>query len=142
MTEIPWNIVFPNLGWIVTIIAIGGAVWGIRGWFSKIETRLKSIEENPLLLATKNLTVEFWSNILHDVFEKVMIKGNPLTINEIDRRIALTKKLQDKTITPNEAKELNNILNKELEEARANNNMLAILAILLLLGLLIAISEK
>jgi len=65
-----------------------------------------------------------WSNILHDALER-KTKGNPLTQIEVNRRIELTKKLQDKTITHNEAKELNIILYKELEEAKATDNFLA-----------------
>jgi hypothetical protein len=41
-----------------------------------------------------------------------------------------------------EAKELNVILTKELEEAKESNNTLAILAILFLIGLVIAILAK
>ena len=139
MSEITWDIVIPNLGWIIAIISLVTAIWKVRGWFSKIDIRLKAIEENPLLIVTKNLTIEFWSKVLHDVFEKAMSHGNPLTPNELSRRVELTSKLDAKTIKPDEAIELRDILEKELAEARAIGNFLAVLAILFLLGMVIAI---
>jgi hypothetical protein len=68
-----------------------------------------------------------------------MLGGNPLTPNELRRRAELTSRLDARTITPDEARELRDILEKELEEARAIGNFLAVLAILILLGLVIAI---
>jgi hypothetical protein len=71
-------------------------------------------------------------------FEK-RLKGNPLTPYELEMRRQLTLKLDAKIITPDEARELRDILEKELAEARAMGNFLAILVILFLLGLVIAI---
>lgn len=140
------DIILQNFGWVIALItfliSFGSLIWKIRGWIDKIDYRLRSIEENPFLLATKSLTIQFWSELLHSVFEKEIIKKNPLTSEEIKRRIELTKKLEQKIITPDEAKELHEILNKELEEAKATNNFLAILAILFLLGWLITLSKK
>jgi hypothetical protein len=105
---------------------------------NSIDKRLAIIESNPLIVAFNSLTVDLASKMVED-FEKRILKGNPLTPNEITRRRELTSRLDSRTITPNEAKELHDLLNKELEEARATGNFLAILAILFLLGLLVAI---
>ncbi|MGB9693400.1 MAG: hypothetical protein ACPLYF_01000, partial [Fervidobacterium sp.] len=62
-----------------------------------------------------------------EVFEK-RLKTNPLTADEIGLRRQLTEKLDARTITPDEAK---------LAEAQAVGNILAVLAILFLIGLVI-----
>jgi hypothetical protein len=105
---------------------------------NSIDKRLAIIESNPLLVALNNMNIKLAAMIVDD-FERQHIKGNPLTLYEVRRRKDLTDKLEAKTITPDEAKELNNILKKELEEARNANNFLAFLGILFLLGLLVAI---
>lgn len=105
---------------------------------NSIDTRLAIIESNPLITAFNNLTVRIADKMVEE-FEKKILKENPLTANEIKRRRELTSKLDRKIIAHHEAKELHDILNKELEEARATGNFLAMLAILFLLGLLIAI---
>lgn len=105
---------------------------------NSIDKRLAVIESNPLITAFNNLSVSIASKMVED-FEKKILKENPLTPDEIQRRRRLTSKLDRKIITPDEAKELHEILKKELEEARATGDFLAILAILFLLGLLIAI---
>lgn len=143
MFAMSWDVLFPNLGWILVLIAIGLAFWNARGRIDDIEARLKSIEENPILLASKNLTVKFWSDLLYDVFERRRISGeNPLTQEEVNRRMELTTKLEQRTIIPSELMELQGILNKELEEAKATNDLLAILALLFLLGLVIALLSR
>jgi len=142
MSEIPWDII-GNLGWIASLLAILGGIWKVASWNKGIEVkiaemngRLERIEKNPILLAMNQMSVKMWSNILHD-FEQKFVE-NPLTPDEVRRRRELTAKLDTKTITPDEAKELHDILNEELEEARAANNIIAFFAILFLLGLLAA----
>ena len=54
---------------------------------------------------------------------------------EIQRRRELTQKLYDNTITPNEAQELTNILEKEKKIAEERNEFLALVGIVLLLGM-------
>jgi len=104
---------------------------------NSIDKRLAVIENNPFIIASNNLSVRYASDLLGD-FEK-RLKGNPLTAYELRRRRELTSKLDARTITPEEAKELRDILEKELAEARAMGNFLAVLAILFLLGLVIAV---
>lgn len=67
---------------------------------------------------------------------------NPLSPEIVERRRYLTQKLKAGTITHDEAVELNEILEKELEEAKVMNDVLAIVAILLLLGLVAAFLSK
>ncbi|MEM3714672.1 MAG: hypothetical protein QXF82_06970 [Nitrososphaeria archaeon] len=104
---------------------------------NSIDKRLSVIENNPFIVASSRLSVKYISGLLEG-FEKSISGGNPLTPEELRRRKELTLKLDAKTITPDEAKELQNILEKELAEAQAANNVLALLAILLLLGLVVA----
>jgi len=61
-----------------------------------------------------------------------------LTEEEIQRRRYLTKKLQEGTITYEEAIELNHILEKEKKIAEEERDTLALIAILLLIGMLAA----
>ena len=105
---------------------------------NSIDKRLAVMESNPFFIAFNNLSIRLASQMLED-FEKKILKGNPLSPYEIRRRRELTSKLDQKSITRHEAKELHDILNKELEEARATGNFLAVLVILFLLGLLIVI---
>lgn len=65
-----------------------------------------------------------------------------LTPEEVQRRRELTKKLRQGTLTYEEAVELNQILEKELEIAKEENDQLAIIAILLFLALLASILTK
>jgi hypothetical protein len=135
--EIPWDII-SNIGWVVTLASIIGLGYKIGRWSQKIEDRLKEIEKNPIITASSNISTKVVSDLLYDVYEK-KIKHNPLTPDEIRLRRELTEKIDAGTITPDEAKILRDILNKELEEARAAGNIIAVLAILFLLGLVIAV---
>jgi len=65
-----------------------------------------------------------------------------LTDYEIRRRRELTEKLQNGTITYEEAIELNKILEKEKKIAEEERDFLALIAILLLLGMLSAYFSK
>jgi len=105
---------------------------------NSIDKRLAVLEANPLVIAFNALNVSLASKFVEE-FEKRFLKENPLTPHEIRKRRELTSKLDRNIISPQEAKELRDILQKELEEARATGNLLAVLAILFLLGLLIAI---
>ena len=137
MSEIFWDIILPNLGWVVTLIAIIGIGYKIGTWTKGIDNRIKKIEENPIILASSKLPAKILSTILFESFEK-KFKSNPLTSDEIRQRRELTEKLDAKTITPDDAKILHNILQKELTEATATGNILAFFVILLLIGLVIA----
>jgi hypothetical protein len=138
MSEIPWDIILPNLGWVVTLITLIGLGYKMGRWTKGIEERFKKIEENPIIVATNKLSAKIVSDLLYQNFEK-NLKTNPLTAEEIRLRRELTEKLDSRSITPDEARILHSILNKELEEARATGNILAVLAILFLIGLVIAI---
>ncbi len=105
---------------------------------NSIDKRLSVIENNPFIVASNRLSAKYISSLLES-FEKSISEVNPLTPEELRKRKELTLKLDAKTITPDEAKELQNILEKELAEAQAANNILALLAILPLLGLVIAV---
>jgi len=141
--EIPWDIILPNLGWIVTLVAIIGIGYKIGSWVKGIDDRIKKVEENPLVIASGNVSAKILSDLLYESFEKkIEKKSNPLTPDEIRLRLELTEKMDAGTITPQEAKTLQTILNKELAEAQALGNILAVIAILLLLGLLVAFLSK
>jgi hypothetical protein len=137
MSEIPWDII-ANVGWVVTLLTLLGIAYKIGRWTQKIEDRYKKIEENPLIIAGKNLPVEVISDALYESFEKKHSKTNPLTPKEIRLRRELTERLDSGTITPEDAKILHSILQKELTEARDAGNILAVLLILLLIGLVVA----
>lgn len=137
MSETLWDIILSNWGWITTLIAILGVGYKIGVWNKGINDRIKRIEENPIVIASKNLSAKIFSDLLYEVFEK-KVKSNPLTPYELRLRRELTEKLDARTITLDDAKILHNILNKELEEARVAGNILAVLAILFLIGLVIA----
>lgn len=137
MSEIPWDII-ANIGWIVTLFALLGIAYKIGRWTQKIEDRYRKIEENPIIVAGKNLPVKVISDALYESFEEKHSKTNPLTPDEIRLRRELTERLDSGTITTRDAKILHDILQKELAEARAAGNILAVLLILLLLGLVIA----
>jgi len=107
---------------------------------SDIDKRLAVIERNPLITVFNDWSVKRASEYLNE-FEK-KIKGNPLAPWEIDRRRELTARLESGAITPEEARELQGILNRELEEARERNDFLAALAILFLLGLVLALISR
>ena len=141
MSEILWDIILSNLGWITTLIAILGVGYKIGTWTKGIDDRIKVIEKNPILAASSNLQAKLLSTILFESLEREA-KGNPLTSDEIRQRRELTEKLDAKTITSDDAKTLHDILQKELIEATATNNILAFFAILLLIGLVIAFLSK
>jgi len=139
VNEIPWDLILPNLGWIITFITIIGIGYKIGSWVKGIDDRIKKVEETPLVIASKSLSAKILSDLLYESFEKKMKeKSNPLTPDEIRLRRELTEKIDAGTITPQEARTLQAILNKELVEARALGNIVAVLAILFLLGLLVA----
>jgi hypothetical protein len=138
MSEIPWDVVIPNLGWIATLITLIGVAYKMGRWTKGIEEKFKKIEENPFIVATNKLTAKVVSDLLYQNFEKYQ-KGNPLTAEEIRQRRELTDRLDARVITPDEARILHGILNKELQEARAAGNFLAVLAILFLIGLVIGV---
>jgi len=127
---------------IALIVAIGFPIGSylltIRDGMNNIENRLKDIEDNPLLVASKQMTIKFWIDILSR-FEQSASQNNPLSEEIIRKRRELTTKLENKTITIDEAKELHKILNQELEEAKARGDALAALAIILLTGMVLTI---
>jgi LPXTG-motif cell wall-anchored protein len=58
-----------------------------------------------------------------------------LTDEEIQRRRYLTEKVYNNTLTPEEAKELINILEKEKKLAEEKNEILALIGIVFLIGM-------
>lgn len=67
--------------------------------------------------------------------------GN-LTIQEIRRRQELTDKLKARNLPRNEAEELQSLLEKEKIQASSTGDVLAVLAIAVLIGLVIAYLAK
>ncbi|BAD85562.1 hypothetical protein TK1373 [Thermococcus kodakarensis KOD1] len=65
-----------------------------------------------------------------------------LTLEEVQRRRELTEKLRAGTITRDEAIELAQILEKEKKIAEEQKDFNALLAIILLLGLLYALTKE
>lgn len=65
--------------------------------------------------------------------------SNPTNPSSEARRKALLDKLENRLLTSSEAKELRQMLQKELADARARGDAAAILVLLLLLGLLAAL---
>jgi len=127
-----WSIIL-QLATLATVIM---GAYKIGRWTRGIEARIEKLENHPLLVATENVTVDLLSKIIYNSLEK--FKANPIPEHMVRRRLELTEKLEKGTITKEEAEELKNILHKELEEAQAMNNLIAALAIILLLGLVIA----
>lgn len=105
-----------------------------------VDKRLAVLENNPLVMAFQAFTIKRASEVL-ETLEKKM-RGNPLTLDELRLRRELTAKLDARVISPDEAGQLQEILDKELTEARNENDFLGILAILFLLGLVIAILSR
>ncbi|MCC6002723.1 MAG: hypothetical protein LM590_00075 [Thermofilum sp.] len=132
-----WDIVLPNLGSIATLITLLTLFYKIGRWMQRVEDRLENLEKNPIIVAGSKLSAKVLSDILYEIFEK-KLKANPLTADEINLRRQLTEKLDAGTITPDEAKILYDILSKELAEAQAAGNILAVLVIILLIGLVAA----
>ena len=62
---------------------------------------------------------------------------NDLTSQEVRRRIELTEKLKTKVLNPTEGDELKNILEKEKKKATSLGDLLAVLAIVFLIGLVV-----
>ena len=105
-----------------------------------IDKRLAVLENNPFVIALHGFTIKRASEVLESLEKKM--GGNPLTPDELRLRRELTAKLDTGSISPNEAMQLRDILNKELGEAREANDFLAFLAILFLLGLVLAIISR
>ncbi len=103
---------------------------------NSIDKRLAILELNPLIMAFNGFTIKKASEILESLEKK--LGGNPLTPDTLRLRRELTAKLDAGIITPSEARQLRDILNEELGEAREVNDLLAILAILFLLALVVA----
>lgn len=115
-------------------------VMKFEGTLKDIDKRLTVIERNPLIIAFNNISVQYASRILEGLERKMGV--NPLTTDELRLRKELTIKLDSGTINPDEARQLRDILNKELDGARATNDILAVFAILFLLGLVIAVLSR
>jgi hypothetical protein len=117
---------------IVAIVSMIGIVlehFGTRERIVRLETKVepfwKTIQDNvPALIST------------------VMKSKNPHSQhnpNGEGRKRELLDKLEKKTLNPDDAKELQVILDKELADARQRGDIATIIAILLLLGLVAAL---
>ena len=145
---------------LVAVIMVAlGVVWAVARWTKGYDNRLKIIGgkgnatyetifalvnllSNKETITTKEFTALF--STLHAGYEAEIKKfeaktTNPITPAEAQRRQELTAKVNANAISVPEAKELQQILNKELAEAQAANNWLAALAIIFLLGMVVAI---
>lgn len=117
---------------IVAIVSMIGIVlehFGTRERIVRLETKVepfwKTIESNVPALISAVLKKE-----------KPNVKHNP---NGEGRKRELLDKLEKKTLNPDEAKELEAILDKELADARQRGDIATIIAILLLLALIAAL---
>ncbi|PSN83473.1 hypothetical protein B9Q11_00250 [Candidatus Marsarchaeota G2 archaeon ECH_B_SAG-F08] len=132
-------------GVIITAL-VGWVLWSIREFMSDTKKRLNSLEDE--LKGPAEIT-EGWKNKLidslaHDtrVIDLIMrysSSGNPYDYN---RKKELMEKYKNRTLTPEEAEELKKILEEDQKKAKENGDVLALLAIGLVLLVLIGLAQK
>jgi hypothetical protein len=132
-------------GVIITAL-VGWVLWSIREFMSDTKKRLNLLEDE--LKGPAEIT-EGWKNKLidslaHDtrVIDLIMrysSSGNPYDYN---RKKELMEKYKNRTLTPEEAEELKKILEEDQKKAKENGDVLALLAIGLVLLVLIGLAQK
>ena len=134
MSEIPWDIIIPNIGWIAVFVTVLVAVATLFYRFGGWNERIKKIETaiNLLLAVHKGEIMDFYMKSWGSVH-----KSNPSTEKDI-----LMRKLRDGTITRDENLRLREILEEERRQAQAVGAILAVLAIGGLLLLLAVLSGE
>lgn len=130
-----WEIIFPNLGWILTLLALGGFIWRASGWKTEKDIELKKIKTSV------NYLVSIHREELSDWYMKVW--GAEIGSNPIPSRESLLQKLRDGTINYEESLRLKQILEEEKRAAKEGGSFGAVMAIgALLLLIAIILSES
>lgn len=108
---------------------------------------ISELKERATRLETK--IEPFWELIMKnipDLLKMAKKSGNPNNPNPEDRKKELLDKLEKQALTPDEAKELRGILEREMQDAKARGDIASFLAFLLLLavllGLIAALGER
>ncbi|MEO0290869.1 MAG: hypothetical protein ABIN15_06490 [candidate division WOR-3 bacterium] len=134
----------------VGILTIAGGIIGFGvaiGYISYFMTRTQILEEMKKLEERIDKRIDKIKENIESNF-KIFIQAlkkefsNPLSEEERKRKNELLYKLEIKTLTIEEAKELKNILQKELEEAQKQRDTATIIAIVAVLILLAFILSK
>ncbi|RLG69099.1 MAG: hypothetical protein DRO11_08225 [Methanobacteriota archaeon] len=134
-----------------TVIAVLGAAYRAGRWTKKWDERMRVMSGK--VTATANMVYALISILaekrvitaehvakLHVGYEDGVSRfeaeaSNPITPEKARRRKELSVKLEENTITLDEAKELKEILEEEVEEARKEGAIAAMFATFFLLGL-------
>ena len=106
----------------------------VNNRLDQLEKQSSKLEDLLIRLARIEYAVNRFIEYTVNRFEEKN-KGNPISIEKIKRRRELTEKLKRREISSDEAKELCEILDEELEEAKRLNDTASIVAILLLRGI-------
>ena len=118
-------------GWL---FILNGKIREIDGTFKEfkehVNNRLDQLEKQSSKLEDLLIRLARIEYAVNRFEEKN--KGNPISIEKIKRRRELTEKLKRREISSDEAKELCEILDEELEEAKRLNDTASMVAILLL----------
>jgi len=136
MSEIPWGIIIPNVGWIAVFIAILIASLNFNskfiGWQKDVDHNFGKIEKplNALVLIHRKELVDNYSEVFG-------IKLNPHPDKEF-----LLQKLRDGTITREEGFRLRAILEEEQREKKGGVvGLLIIAGLLFLLAIILGDSD-
>jgi len=140
MSEIPWDLLFPQVGWIAVfltvLIASCGLFYTFGRWQENIKRQFEKIEK-PLKL----LLLIHRKELVDSYFDFFGIKSNP----HLDKEFLL-RKLRDGTITHEESLRLKTILEEEKKQAEKKGGniggLLIILGLLLLLAILLGGDEQ
>lgn len=132
MTEIPWEVIIPNIGWItvfVTILVISCTLFYKFGsWRKEIDGRLENIEK-PM-----NLLLFIHTDEIIDHYAKSWGKAH--ASNPHNEKEVLLRKLREGTISREESLRLRSILEEEQRVARNSEALGAVFAIGALLFLI------
>jgi len=124
-------------------VLIGGIAFILK-WCFKIDKRLNSLEHKIDNLPNI-IKADILSYIVPSAIDKISSGNNPLSAEDIKLRNRLLKKLQDHTITKEEAIVLRNLLEIENEEAKEKQKWDLLFAIgiaLAAIALVISLFEK
>lgn len=124
---------------ITSSVLIGGIAF-IVNWCFKTDKRLISVEGKIDELPNK-IKADILSYIIPSAVDKISSANNPLSADDIKLRNRLLKKLQDHTITKDEAIVLRNLIEIENEEAKEKQKWDLLFAIgIVLAAIALAIS--
>lgn len=102
---------------IVTASVLIGGIAFIVNWCFKTDKRLISLE-NKIDDLPKKIKGEIFDKLIPSNIDRIITENNPLTAEQIQLRNRLLRKLQDHTITEDEAIKLRDMLEIENEEAK------------------------